>query len=108
MFSRHWKGITKADLADRYIEHLQTDTFPQLSAIPGFIRASILRREVPAGTEFRIVTEWESMDAIEAFAGENPDVAVVPPKARELLLEYDRTVVHYEVAYRFAVPSSRG
>jgi hypothetical protein len=42
VISRHWKGIAKPGQAEAYVQHLKTDTFPKLSRIPGFIRASIL------------------------------------------------------------------
>ena len=69
MISRHWQGIAKPGEADKYIYHLKTDTFPKLSEIAGFVSASILTRGVDQGTEFLIVTEWESIEAIKAFAG---------------------------------------
>jgi heme-degrading monooxygenase HmoA len=69
MISRHWKGISRRDQADAYVRHLKSETFPTLASIPGFVRASILRRDVANGTEFQIVTVWESLDAIHAFAG---------------------------------------
>ncbi len=97
MISRHWKGITKPGLADRYIAHLTQVTFPSLSTIPGYRSASILKRDVRDGTEFQVVTLWDSMDAIHAFAGETADLAVVPPEAQEMLADYDRRVVHYEI-----------
>ena len=31
--------------------------------------------------EFLVLTLWESMDAIRAFAGDQPEVAVVEPEA---------------------------
>ena len=79
MISRHWKGIAKRELADAYIAHLKSDTFPKLASLEGFVRASILRREVPSGTEFQIVTVWSSLQAIHAFAGADIETAVVPP-----------------------------
>jgi len=97
MISRHWKGIAKPGQADNYIKHLTNDTFPKLSEIEGFIGASILTRPVDEGTEFLIVTEWESIEAIKAFAGEPPDVAVVPPVVQAMMLEYNEKVRHYEV-----------
>jgi heme-degrading monooxygenase HmoA len=97
VISRHWKGIAKPGEADNYIEHLRTDTFPKLSKINGFISASILRRTIQQGTEFLIVTVWESIDAIERFAGATADVAVVPEIVQAMMIEYDRTVSHYEV-----------
>jgi heme-degrading monooxygenase HmoA len=101
VISRHWKGTTKPGRADAYIEHLETETFPQLKSIPGFVRASILRRAVDAGTEFQIVTVWESFGAIQAFAGDDPGVAVVPEAARALMANYDERVVHYDVVRSF-------
>ena len=97
MISRHWKGIAKPGQAEAYIDHLKSDTFPKLASIPGFLSASILRREVEAGTEFQIVTVWESLDAIRSFAGPKADVAVVPAGVQALMSTYDSHVVHYEV-----------
>jgi hypothetical protein len=36
------------------------------------------------------------MDAVRAFAGPDPDVAVVPPAARQLLARFDQRSAHYE------------
>jgi len=97
MISRHWKGIAKPDEAETYITHLKTDTFPKLSEIDGFIEASILKRAVAQGTEFLIVTVWESIEAIERFAGVPADVAVVPEVVQAMMVEYDKNVSHYEI-----------
>ena len=66
MISRHWKGITRREAGDDYVTHLQSDTFPKLSSLSGFVRTTILRCEVADGTEFQIVTVWESLRAVEA------------------------------------------
>lgn len=97
MISRQWRGVAKRADADRYVSHLRSDTFPQLSQIPGFISASILRRTVADGVEFRIVTTWNSIEAIRKFAGANPECAVVPEQVQAMTVTYDRTVDHYEV-----------
>jgi len=97
MISRHWKGVAKPGEADNYIRHLKTDTFPKLSEIDGFVSASILTRAADEGTEFLIVTEWESIEAIKAFAGEKEDVAVVPQVVQAMMIDYDRNVRHYEI-----------
>jgi heme-degrading monooxygenase HmoA len=97
VISRHWKGIAKPGDAENYIHHLKTETFPQLAEIDGFISASILTRPVDQGTEFLIVTEWESIEAIKAFAGQQADVAVVPQVVQDMMIDYDKNVRHYEV-----------
>jgi heme-degrading monooxygenase HmoA len=97
MISRQWCGIAKSSEAGNYIAHLRSETFPHISRIPGFIGASVLRREVANGIEFRIVTTWNSMGAIVMFAGNNPESAVVPDNVRAMMVTYDPTVVHYEI-----------
>lgn len=97
MISRQWKGIAKRSEADRYVDHLRTETFVQIAKLPGFHSASILRRDVAAGVEFLIVTTWASLDAIRLFAGDDPERAVVPLRVQEMMVSYDRTVDHYEV-----------
>ena len=82
--------------SQNYVEHLRKDTFPALKAIPGFIDASILRRTVAGGVEFLVVTRWASMAAIEAFAGSDPERAVVPPNVVAMMIEYDERARHFE------------
>ena len=97
MISRHWTGLAKAGCTGAYVEHLQTETFPAIRKLPGFVDASILSRVVAEGVEFLVVTQWESLDAIRAFAGEQLDEAVVPAEVRDMMIKYDRQVRHYEV-----------
>src|SRR5215831_5782701 len=99
MISRHWRAIAKREDADSYVAHPKSDTFPKLASLAGFVRASILRREVPNGTEFQVVTVWESLQAIRAFSGADIESGVVPPVAQAMMVEFDRRAAHYEVAF---------
>lgn len=99
MISRQWRGVAKAACAEAYVEHLQTETFPALANISGFIEASILRRAVPGGVEFLVITQWASPGSIQAFAGKNIEQAVVPPQVQEMMITYDRVVHHYDVVH---------
>jgi heme-degrading monooxygenase HmoA len=95
--SRHWSGICRREKANAYIMHLQNDTFKKLETIDGFVSASILKRDVKEGVEFLIVTEWENLEAIKKFAGENAETAVVPKVVDEMMIQYDKRVRHYDV-----------
>lgn len=97
MISRQWRGLAKPESAEGYVEHLRTETFPAIRKLPGFVNASILRRTVPGAVEFLIVTHWASIESIRAFAGSNIETAVVPHTVCDMMLEYDRTVRHYEI-----------
>ena len=74
MISRHWRGLASPEHADAYVDHLRRHTLPQLGSIPGFVDASILKRKVGRGVEFLIVTRWKSLQAIQAFAGDDAEV----------------------------------
>jgi|SRR5476651_967228 heme-degrading monooxygenase HmoA len=97
MICRLWRSLVSLEQADRYVDLLNRQTLAQLRELPGFVDASILRREVDRGAEFLIVTRWVSLKAIEQFAGADWTVAVVPPELQPLMIDYDRSVRHYEV-----------
>lgn len=97
MISRHWRGVAKAQRADDCVTHLRKEAFPALEALDGFVSAKILRRDADAGVEFLVITEWTSLDAIRAFAGDDPERAVVPPAVDAMMIGYERVVRHYDV-----------
>jgi len=97
VISRLWCGVARPEFAGTYLEHLQTETFPAIRALRGFVSASVLRRPLPQGVEFLVVTRWESLDSIRAFAGESVETAVVPQKVQDWMVDYDRIVRHYEI-----------
>jgi heme-degrading monooxygenase HmoA len=99
MIGRLWRGWTTAALAPGYVAHLRDSTFPELERIDGYEGAYALRRD-GAEVEFAVLTLWRSLDAVKAFAGDDHEVAVVPPDAQRVLTRFDRTVTHYEVALR--------
>jgi heme-degrading monooxygenase HmoA len=97
MIERHWMGVARKEYAHLYEEHLRMETFQQLPAIAGFAGARILRREVGAGTEFLIVTIWDSLEAIRKFAGDDIEASVVPAVVVGMMVTYDARVRHYEL-----------
>lgn len=99
MIARHWKGIARKERAEEYIAHLRNDTFEKIKKIEGFVSASILKRDLPEGVEFLVITEWQTLDAIRKFAGEKIEVAVVPKVVQDIMVKYDERVSHYEVNF---------
>lgn len=89
--------MAKRGEANNYIRHLETETFPLIAAISGFVKASILRRSTAEGIEFLIITIWESMDAIRKFAGDDAEAAVVPKVVKGMMLNWEERVRHYDV-----------
>ena len=99
MIVRVWRGQTTGENAEAYLRHLTETVLPNLCSIDGYLGARVPRREESRRVEYLVLTEWGSWDAVRAFAGDAPDVAVVEPAAMALLAEFDRFVRHFEVAY---------
>jgi heme-degrading monooxygenase HmoA len=98
MIVRYWRGLTRADTASAYFDHLRRETLPQLRAIDGHQGAYVLRREAGDDVEFVVLTLWDSFESVRAFAGADYEAAVVPPAARSVLTSFDERVLHYDVA----------
>ena len=99
MIARIWRGWANTSNADAYYRHFTTNVAPNLKKITGHNGAYLLRHESKGEVEFVAVTFWETMETIKAFAGSNPDAAVVEPEARAALKAFDAFSRHYEVAY---------
>jgi mannose-6-phosphate isomerase-like protein (cupin superfamily) len=80
------------------VAHFEGLVRPHLESTRGFLGAAVERVKTDGGIEIVVVTRWESMDAIEAFAGEDSDLAVVEPEARAVLSRFDDRVRHIELA----------
>jgi antibiotic biosynthesis monooxygenase (ABM) superfamily enzyme len=99
MISRIWHGWTAPDNADAYEALLRHEIFAGIAAreIAGYRGIHLLRRDAGDEVEFVTVMWFDALDAVRAFAGEDYEVAVVPPKARALLARFDARSAHYEV-----------
>jgi heme-degrading monooxygenase HmoA len=97
MIVRAWRGRASPTNPSGYAEHFRKSVAPQLRAIAGFRGASLLKEERPGEIEFLVLTRWDSMDAIRAFAGDDVGRAVVEPGAVAALVGYDERVSHYEL-----------
>jgi len=102
MISRLWHGWTKRENADAYESLLRSEVLPGIHRMPGFKGAHLLRRDGQSEdeVEFVTITMFESLDAVKEFAGEDYEVAVVPPEARKLLSHFDARSAHYETTFR--------
>jgi heme-degrading monooxygenase HmoA len=97
MIIREWRGQAASAHVDAYLVHFRDAVLPELGEIPGFLGVSLSQRRLADRVEFLVLTRWQSLDAVRAFSGDDPDTAVVEPAAAAVLLDYDRTVRHYEV-----------
>ncbi len=99
MISRIWHGWTTPSNADVYEALLREEIFVGIKGrdIRGFRSIQLLRRDLGEEAEFITIMEFDSLDSVRAFAGEDYEAAVVPLKARAVLSRFDQRSQHYEV-----------
>ncbi len=105
MIGRIWHGWTAPANADAYEALLKTEIFVGIGErkIAGYRGIQLFRRSLGAEVEFITIMWFDSLEAVRVFAGEDYEVAVVPPKARTLLAHFDARSQHYEIKAQMMV-----
>ena len=105
MVIREWRGRAALERSAAYPKHFREQVVPELRRVAGFRGAALCRRALADRIEFLVLTRWESMDAVRAFAGQTAERAVVEPGAAVALVDFDDTVRHYELIDEAPPPS---
>src|SRR4026208_289620 len=103
MIARIWRGATKAEDADPYLDYLHRPGFTESRNTAGNRGVLGLRRIEKDRAEFLLVSLWDSEEAIRRFAGDDLEKAVFDPEDGRFLIERAERVSHYEVVYDTAV-----
>jgi heme-degrading monooxygenase HmoA len=107
MIARAWHGMVPAGRADEYMAYLERTGLPDYRATPGNRGVWVLRRADGDRAHFLLMSLWDSMDSIRAFAGDDVERARYYPEDRGFLLELEPHVTHYEVVERPAAVGER-
>jgi heme-degrading monooxygenase HmoA/uncharacterized damage-inducible protein DinB len=97
MIARSWDGVTRATEADEYTDYLRRTGVKDLSATSGNRAVYVFRRREGESARFRVLSLWDSMDGIRAFAGDDPERARYYPEDERFLAALDPNVEHFEV-----------
>ena len=98
MIARIWTGATRTADADAYEEYMREEALPGYANVAGNRAVLMLRRARDDDrTEFTMVTVWDGLENVVAFAGPDPERAVFYPRDERFLVERDLTVRHYDV-----------
>jgi heme-degrading monooxygenase HmoA len=97
MIMRTWRGAVTEENADAYIEHQSRTGIRGYRETPGNLGALVIRRPNHGLVEVTTVSFWTSMEAVKAFAGEDPERARFYPGDDALLAERDLHADHFEV-----------
>jgi heme-degrading monooxygenase HmoA len=100
MIARIWKARATTERVHEYSEHLRSTVVQELTAIRGYRGVTLLDREQNGAAEVTVITWWDSLEAIRAFAGSAIETAVVHDSAARMLVDFDRGVEHHEVVFQ--------
>src|SRR5262249_43171021 len=97
MILRAWSAIATPAGADAYVVYAQGTLLPTLRRLEGHRGALVLGRREGDTVKVAVLTLWDSMAAIQRFAGADVTAAVVEPEAQALLTRFDARVEHFDV-----------
>lgn len=97
MIVRLWHGRTRNADAERYEQFMKERAAPDYGAVNGLLKVYFTRREEGSVTHFLLITIWESMEAVQRFAGDNPEKAKYYVEDDGFLLEKEENVALYDV-----------
>lgn len=102
VIARIWHGWTTPANADAYERLLREEVLPVIAAkgVRGYRGIQVLRRPGSSEVEFVTIMQFDSLDAVKQFAGDDYERAYVPSRAREVLSRFDERSQHYEVRER--------
>jgi heme-degrading monooxygenase HmoA len=99
MIARSWRGAVRREDAEAYGAYVEETGIRGYVATEGNRGAWMLLREVGEDlTEIVTFSLWESVEAIQAFAGEDHETARFYPEDDRYLVERDTTCTHWRVA----------
>jgi hypothetical protein len=95
---RRWSGRVRSPDADQYVAYVAATGGEEYRATAGNLGYQILHRDLGNGeTEISTISWWSSWDAIKAFAGQEPTLAVYYPQDDRYLIHRPEKVEHFEV-----------
>jgi hypothetical protein len=97
VIARIWFGRTNALDADGYADYLERSGVEALTATPGNRGVFVLRRVDRGIAHFGVLSLWDSIDDVKAFAGQRPEIARYFPLDDEFLLEKPPTLEHWDI-----------
>ena len=99
MIARIWNARATPERVHEYAAYLKSTVVKELAGIHGYRGVTLLHREQNGAVEVTVITWWNSLEAIRAFAGEVIETAVVHDRAARMLVDFDRSVEHHQVAF---------
>ncbi len=101
---RLWRGRVAASNAVEYRAYQEQVGPPNYRTVPGIRRIYMLGRELGAQWEVAMLTFWESLGAVRAFAGDPVDQARYYTRDFDFLIDPPDKVEHFELLESAGLP----
>ena len=95
--AREWRAVGTPEQVAAYAAYFRETMLPRLAGIPGWRSGRLLRRPLGDEVELVAITIFDSIEAVRAFAGDDPEAAVIPPEVHRMLRRYGERCVIAEV-----------
>ena len=99
MIARHWTGQTLESDAEAYSRYIDETGVTHIRETSGNRGVWVLRRICDGKATFMVISHWDTLEAIKAFAGPEYEKAVYYPEDKNFLLSLDPNVTHYEILF---------
>jgi heme-degrading monooxygenase HmoA len=93
LIARIWHGKTQAAKADEYTQYIFEAGIKKIAAIRGNRGVQLMRGPAGSEVEFLVISYWDSVDAVKAFAGEDYTKTHDLPRDHEYLVDMDHSCV---------------
>ncbi|NQY93045.1 MAG: antibiotic biosynthesis monooxygenase [Campylobacteraceae bacterium] len=97
MIARQWRARCPKEQKEAFIKYLYQTGVKDTSSTEGFKGAQIFTRDLEDKSEVTLISYWDELESIKAFAGVDIEVARLYPEDHKYELEPDTFVSHYEV-----------
>ncbi len=97
MIARQWIGETLEKDAETYAKYLEETGVEEIRTTKGNRGVWLMRRVHDGRAEFIVISMWDSLESIKAFAGAEYENAVYYGEDKKFLLSLNPHVSHYEV-----------
>ena len=93
---RRWEATVDRKDIDDWVKMYRARVLPGMHDIDGFEGVSFLARREEDPCHVIALTKWRDMEAITAFAGDNPSNTVLPDFMARFFQTYDAEATFYD------------
>ncbi|MAT56056.1 MAG: hypothetical protein CMN32_16410 [Saprospirales bacterium] len=92
--ARIWEGKAHKSQTRPYLEYLKESLVPQFRGVPGNLGLTLAHKEDGDHNRIYFVSYWKDFDAVKQYAGNDYHRAIIFPKEKEYLSEFQQEVQH--------------